>query len=415
MIESAIPFTGREWAASPNVGSMRNSGWSRRKLLGGLGSVTAAAALGACANKTELATPGGAVSAPESPVPAPVSDEAVLRQKIASLLVAGFRGERVGPQDWIVRAIRDQGLGGVILFDRDQTTGGTRNITSPEQVTALVRSLKEASPGRLIVSIDQEGGRIARLNPGNGFPATLSQAEVGSANDPALTRRWAEGMAQTLRGIGVNVNFTPVVDLAVNPNNPAVARLGRAFSADPDVVVECATEEIRAFRAAGVRTSVKHFPGLGSATGNTDFEVVDVSGSWTPAEIEPFQRLIDNGSTDMVMVAHFLNRQLDPARPVSLSKAVVTDLLRGQLGWQGPVVTDDMQAVAIKSFGDRNEAVALAIEAGVDLITLCNQETYDPEVVESTVSSLVGMVRSGRITEARIDQSVARVDTIRPT
>src|SRR5206468_2549473 len=109
-------------------------------------------------------------------------------------------------------------------------------------------------PGPLIVSVDQEGGRVARLNPSNGFPATKSQAEIGAANSPATTRAWAQGIAGTLRGVGINLNYAPVVDLAVNPTNPAIAKLGRSFSKSADVVVTNATEEIQVHRAVAVRT-----------------------------------------------------------------------------------------------------------------------------------------------------------------
>jgi beta-N-acetylhexosaminidase len=221
-------------------------------------------------------------------------------------------------------------------------------------------------------------------------------------------------MARTLTQIGVNFNFTPVVDLAANPNNPAVAQLDRAFSADPDVVVSCATETINAYRRAGVRTSIKHFPGLGSATGNTDFEAVDVTDTWTRTEIEPFQRLIQAGSVDTVMVTHFLNRKLDPDRPVSLSHAVVTDLLRGELGWDGLVVTDDMQAVAITSRYRPDEATQYALQAGVDQLVICNQAVYDPEVVQKTVAKVLSMVKAGQLSTAQIDRSVARIDALWP-
>lgn len=389
---------------------VRVKGLTRRGLLAGIGVAT----LGACGSSATPPQP----SPPSPSAPSPAAggiDEAALRKKIASLLIVGFRGETVRPDDWIMRAISEQGLGGVILFDRDQLTGAPRNITSPGQVTELVKTLKGAAGGqRLIVSIDQEGGRIARLNPANGFPATMSQAEIGAANSTAVTRDWASTIAESVASIGANYNFAPVVDLAVNPTNPAVAGLGRAFSAKPDVVVSCATEEIRVHRETGVRTSLKHFPGLGSATGNTDFEAVDVSASWTRAELEPFKRLIDTGMTDSVMVAHFLNRQLEPDRPVSLSRAVVQGLLRDELDWTGPVVTDDMQAVAITTRYGRDESVALALEAGVDLLVFANQAVYDTTVVEGTVAKVLEMVRSGQISVAQIDQSVARVDTLRP-
>ncbi|WP_412543914.1 glycoside hydrolase family 3 N-terminal domain-containing protein [Longispora sp. K20-0274] len=394
---------------------VEGTGLTRRALLAGVGSTAVVAGLGACGARDTpkpTASPGPSSAGPG---PSAGTPEAVLRRKIARMLVVGFRGARVGPDDWITHAIGDQGVGGVILFDRDQLTGGTRNITSPEQVTALVRALRGAAPGgRLIVSIDQEGGQVARLVPANGFPATRSQAQIGALDSPAATKAWAEGMARTLVGIGVNFDFTPVVDLAVNPTNPAIALLDRSFSANADVVVACATETIAAYRAAGVRTSIKHFPGFGSATGNTDFETVDVTGTWTRAELEPFRRLIAARTVDTVMVTHLLNRQLDPQRPTSLSRAVVTDLLRGELGWDGVVVTDDMQAVALTSRYGRDEALGLALDAGVDQLVYCNQAVYDPAVVPAIVDAVLGMVRAGRISEARLDRSVARIDALWP-
>ena len=258
---------------------MSDARFTRRQFFAGIGSAAAVAGLAACSG-TPIAIPSG--QAPTS------GSDATLRRKIASLLIVGFRGETVGPDDWIVKAIREQGLGGVILFDRDQLSKAGRNISSPPQVTSLIRTLQTAGAGRLIVSIDQEGGRSARLNPSNGFPATQSQAEIGSINSPATTRAWAEGIAQTLSSIGATFNFAPVVDLNVNPSNPAIGQLGRSFSASTDVVVANATEEIRVHRAARVRTSIKHFPGFGSATGNTDFDVVDISTTWRPTELEPF-------------------------------------------------------------------------------------------------------------------------------
>ncbi|MFR9776997.1 glycoside hydrolase family 3 N-terminal domain-containing protein [Micromonospora sp. MS34] len=336
---------------------------------------------------------------------------ATLRRKIASLLVVGFRGTQA--PNWIIKAVRD-GLGGVILFDQDLETRSVRNIRSPEQVTRLVQTLKDAAPGRLIVSIDQEGGRTSRLNPGNGFPATKSEADVGAESSASATRDWARGLVASLTRIGVNLNYAPVVDLNLNPDSRAIGKLGRSFSADPDVVFSNATDEIQAHRAAGVKTCLKHFPGSGSGAGNTDFEVVDVSDTWREVELAPFQRLIQAGLADSVMAAHVLNRQLDPAYPASLSTATVTGLLRGRLGWRGPVVSDDMQAVAItRRYGDA-EAVALALQAGLDLLVFANQQVYEPRIVEQTVDTIADLVRTGRLTEERIEQSVARVDSLRP-
>ncbi|WP_245601850.1 glycoside hydrolase family 3 N-terminal domain-containing protein [Hamadaea tsunoensis] len=382
-------------------------------------SLAAAAAVTGCGSDEKPAPP--AAPSPSRPTPAPPAnapttiDEAAVRRKVASLLVVGFRGQSVGPDDWIVKAIREQNIGGVILFDTDQLTGGPRNISSPAQVTKLVASLRAAAGGRpLIVSIDQEGGRIARLNPSNGFPASQSQAEVGAINQAAHTRSWAQGMVTSMKSVGVTMNYAPVVDLNVNPANPAIGKLGRSFSADPSVVVANATEEIGVHRAAHIQTSIKHFPGFGSAAGNTDFDVVDVTDSWHRSELVPFQRLIAAGTADSVLVAHLLNRQLDPDKPMSLSRKVVTDLLRGQLGWQGPVVSDDMQAAGITARFGAAEAFTLAVQAGVDLLVYANQQVYDAKVVEETLATAVARVRSGDLTMAQIDAAVSQVDKLRP-
>ncbi|HEV7713043.1 MAG TPA: glycoside hydrolase family 3 N-terminal domain-containing protein [Asanoa sp.] len=392
---------------------MKDASVTRRRLLTGVGSALVAGLAGCGASTAE--TPP---RQPASPAPTPsasprISNEAALRRKISSLLVVGFRGETVDSNDWIVKAVRN-GLGGVILFDKELATDGPRNISSPAQVTALVKSLRDASPGRLIVSIDQEGGQVARLNPSNGFPATKSEAQIGAQNSPAATRAWAQQIVSSLTSIGVNLNYAPVVDLNLNPDNPAIGQLGRSFSANVDVVVTNATEEIQVHRAGRVKTSLKHFPGFGTATANTDFDVVDVTNTWTPKELEPFQRLIASGNADSVLVAHLLNKKLDPRLPASLSRAVVTDLLRGQLGWKGPVVSDDMQAAAITRQFGLDQAVGLGLEAGLDLLVFANQQVYDPNIVDETLDNVVNLVRDGRITEAQIDQAVARVDTLRP-
>jgi beta-N-acetylhexosaminidase len=170
-----------------------------------------------------------------------------------------------------------------------------------------------------------------------------------------------------------------------------------------------ATAEIDAHRAAGVRTTLKHFPGIGSSTTNTDFGVADVTKTWTRRELEPFQRLIDANKADLIMAGHVVNGQLDPDHPASLSKAVVTDLLRGQLGWTGPVVTDDLQAAAIdKAFGF-DEAIVLALEAGNDLLLFANQQTYDPRVVGQAIDIIAGAVDAGRLPASRIDEAYGRV------
>ena len=336
-----------------------------------------------------------------------------LRERIARLLVVGFRGLRVEANDWIAGNIAVDGLGGVILFDKDASQA-RRNVRKPRQLTRLVSDLKALAPEReLIVAIDQEGGLVTRLSPAYGFPAVASEAAIGAKGDAAVTT-WADGLVATLAEVGINLNLAPVVDLNVNRKNPAIGALGRAFSADPMVVAADAAIEIQAHRSANIRTTLKHFPGLGSATRNTDFGVADVTRTWSQKELDPYRALLGQGLVDVVMAGHVVNGQIDPSAPASLSRGTVTDLLRDELGWDGVVITDDLDAGAItKAFG-REDAVALALDAGNDLLLFANQQVYDPEVVSWAIDLIEGFVTDGRIEEARIDRSYARVTSLFP-
>ena len=358
---------------------------------------------------TPSPSPSVEASPSAPPTPAPSPPVPTLEERIAGLLVVGFRGARLADAGWIHAGLTERGLGGVILFDRDQLTGQARNVISASQVRRLTGELRAAaSDRRILVGVDQEGGVVTRLSPAHGFPAVSSEGAIG-AGTAAAARRWATGLAGTLADAGFDLNFAPVVDLDVNPRSPAIGALDRSFSADPDVVVRMATVEIDAHRGAGVLTTLKHFPGIGSSTTNTDFGVADVTDTWTRTELEPFRRLIAAGKADLVMAGHVVNRHLDPARPASLSAAVVGDLLRGELGWGGVVVTDDLQAAAItKAFG-ADEAVLLALEAGCDLLLFANQQVYDDGIVERVVTTVANAVRAGRVAESRIDEAYARV------
>ena len=324
--------------------------------------------------------------------------------------MVGFRGLTIGPNDPITAALQ-AGLGGVILFDRDRVKP-TRNIKSPAQLKALTASLRAASSGTLIVAIDQEGGQISRLKPARGFPDTRSQADVGATGDPNEAFEAGRSMAVTMSSVGIDLDLAPVVDVNVNPANPAIGALDRSFSADPSIVAAMAGAEIRGLHQLGVRAAIKHFPGLGSASANTDFDDVDVTGTWTDAELEPYRTLIAAGLPDAVMTGHIVNDTVDPGVPASLSAATIGGLLRGQLGWAGVVLTDDLGAEAIAGRYTRSEAVALALEAGNDLLLFANQTVYVADVASELIETIVGHVASGRIPEDRIDASIERLDLL---
>lgn len=361
-------------------------------------------------SSTATAPPLGPSPAPTATA-TPSAPSLPLRTRIARLLVVGLRGLAVEPDDPIARAIAEDGLGGVILFDRDEELG-VRNVQSPAQVQALVADLRALAPGReLIVAIDQEGGRVTRLSPKYGYPAVASQAAIGEQGTAAV-RAWADGIAATLAGAGVNLNFAPVVDLNVNPANPAIGALDRAFSADATIVARDAAIEVRAHRAKGVRTALKHFPGLGSASTNTDFGVADVTTTWASVELDPYRELLDQDLVDVVMAAHVVNGRFDSAAPASLSHATVTDLLRGELGWDGVVVTDDLGAAAITQAFGFEDAIGLALNAGNDLLLFANQHEYQADLVGRVVDVVERLVTHGTVAEARIDEALGRVERL---
>jgi beta-N-acetylhexosaminidase len=320
--------------------------------------------------------------------------------------MVGFRGQQLTAGDPVLTAIADLGLGGVILFER--------NIASPNQLTQLTARLQGAAGDRLLlIAIDQEGGSVARLGPQNGFAAMPSEAEMGRQNDPQALQRVGRSQAVTMADVGVTLNLAPVVDLNVNPSNPSIGALGRSFSADPQVVVSLAEALIKGEHAAspGVLTTLKHFPGLGSATGNTDLEFVDITHTWTRTELEPFRQLIADGVADMVMVANALNGQLDASYPSSLSQPTI-DMLRTELGWQGVVISDDLQAGALKvRFSDAN-IIRLALQAGNDLLLLANTGKDVPDLASRTVDTIEQLVQAGTISEARINESFGRIRSL---
>jgi beta-N-acetylhexosaminidase len=340
-----------------------------------------------------------------------------LREKIGQMLLAGFRGFEVRAGDGIARDLSERHLGGVILFDQEMAPpqGGARNIRSPEQVRELVQSLRRLSSFPLWVAIDQEGGRVNRLKPQYGFPPTLSHEELGAMGDTAKTFEHACQIAGTLASLGINLNLAPVVDVDANPDNPIIKGKGRSFSADPLWVAAHAAQFVRAHRQRGILTCLKHFPGHGSAHGDTHLGLVDVSASWSEAELVPFQKLISSGDCDLVMSAHIFNSHLDPQLPATLSRAVLNGLLREKLGWRGVVVSDDLEMRAITSRYGLETAVCRAIEAGVDLLCFGNNLHYDPNIVGKVVLLIENGVKDGRISENRINESFERIGRLKNT
>ncbi|MFC1659638.1 glycoside hydrolase family 3 N-terminal domain-containing protein [Pseudomonadota bacterium] len=217
-----------------------------------------------------------------------------LEEKIGQMIMVGFRG-KVTP-DYLKEDLKEGRIGGVVLFDYDiETQQFDRNIETPDQVKALISEIKHYARTPVFISIDQEGGVINRLRPEYGFPKTLSAQELGNKNDLNLTYENALTIAKTLKDLGINVNFAPVVDLNVNPNNPAIGKKERSYSANPEIVYAHAKQVIKAHKQHNILTALKHFPGHGSAWNDSHNGFVDLSDTYDEVELVPYQKLINDG------------------------------------------------------------------------------------------------------------------------
>jgi len=348
--------------------------------------------------------------------PRPAAAQADLDVMIGQMIMAGFRGYTVDENSPIMRDIRERHLGGVVLFDRDlsRPESDGRNIKSPAQVRKLIADLQKGAYIPLLVAVDQEGGMVQRLKKKYGFPETPSAAELGKSKDDAV---FDAGLAvgETLALSGFNVDFAPVADVNVNPESPAIGKLGRSFSADPERVAKCDELFLEGLAERGVVGCLKHFPGHGSAGEDSHQGLTDVSATWSDKELIPYRRLIGKDPVKMIMTAHIFNATLDSEYPATLSKAVITGLLREKLGFDGVVVTDDMNMRAITEFYGLDEAVRRAIEAGADILLFGNNLTYDPEIVLKVTEIIRNLVERGEIPEARIRQSYQRIIRLKRT
>lgn len=338
-----------------------------------------------------------------------------LEQMIGQMIMVGFRGYMVDEQSPVARDILEHGIGGVILFDYDvEKKAFERNIKSPQQLKELIASLQELSgENTLLVAVDQEGGRVSRLKKNYGFRDSVSQAYLGELNDLEVTLDYALNTAQDLAELGINLNLAPVVDLNTNQDNPVIGRLDRSFSHDPLTVTLHAREVVGAHRVFNVLTALKHFPGHGSSEEDSHLGFVDVSATWDEKELVPFKQLIADHDCDMVMTAHIYNRSLDPDWPATMSAKTVNGILRKRLGFEGVVISDDMQMKAIKEHYPLELALEKTILAGVDMIIFANNMVYEEDIASRSIAIIRDLVKQGRVSEERIRQSYQRINELK--
>jgi beta-N-acetylhexosaminidase len=346
---------------------------------------------------------------------------------VGRMLMIGFRGLSLEESDHLARDISTYHLGGVILFDVDVPTGSQRrNIDHPDQVRSLIRSIREISPHPMMVAVDQEGGRVVRLKERRGFVQAPSAAGIAALPSDSIRILYGR-QSKALADLGFNVNFAPVVDVNLQPDNPVIGRLGRSYSGDPDVVATVAAIHLDELRKVGVHGVIKHFPGHGSSDTDSHLGMTDVSRTWSEVELIPYRTLLGSVLDDAsrkssasgsspavhaVMTAHVFLDRYDPNRPATLSPLIVDGLLRGEIGFDGVVFSDDMQMGAIREHYTMEEAILMALDAGVDVLVFGNNSVYDPQAVPTAHAIIMDALRSGRLSEERIRRSILRIDSM---
>lgn len=318
-----------------------------------------------------------------------------LRRHVGRLLIAGFNG-RVVPAELKALA-REFDLGGIILFGR--------NIEAPEQVAELVfelRQLERELP--LWISVDQEGGRVARLKaPFTEWPPMIT---LGRSGDAALAGRFARALAAELRAVGVTLDFAPVLDVHTNPKNPVIG--DRALSERPEEVARLGAAIVRALQAEGVAACGKHFPGHGdtSVDSHKDLPIVEHGPDRLRAvEFVPFRAAIEAGVA-AIMTAHVLVPALDEERPATLAPAVVRDLLKEELGYGGMVLSDDLEMQAIAGRMPVADAAVGALAAGCDGLLICGGD-HDLQV--SALEAMIRSVESEELPMKRVEDAWQRL------
>ncbi|MEP2023818.1 MAG: glycoside hydrolase family 3 N-terminal domain-containing protein [Reichenbachiella sp.] len=334
-------------------------------------------------------------------------DSVSLDEMIGQMILTGIGDFSYMPEDAeILDEIKAGKVGGVILFEKNI------NAEHPKkQLKRTIEMIKGAANYPLFISIDEEGGKVNRLKTKYGFPSTMQAGELGEINNLDTTAFYARNTASTLQEYGFNVNYAPDVDVAINPDNPVIAKLGRSYSDDPRIVANQAQQVIDVHRANGVLAVLKHFPGHGSSRNDSHLGVADVSNTWQFSELMPYKWLIDSGRVDGIMTAHIVNEHLDPSKlPATLSPYIIRNILRGVLGYQGVVFTDDMQMHAISKNYGFEESIKMAINAGVDVMLFCNNVPGNERRTPSQIHSIIkNYIVQGEISEDQIRASYYRI------
>jgi beta-N-acetylhexosaminidase len=317
-----------------------------------------------------------------------------LRRQIGQLLIAGFNGHHIPPE---LRSLaKEFGLGGVILF--------ARNIAEPEQVAEVAFEASRLVPEMPAwVSVDQEGGRVARLK--TPFTEWPPMATLGRSGDVGLAERFARALARELKSVGITLDYAPVLDVHTNPKNPVIG--DRALAEKAEEVARLGSAIVRALQGEGIAACGKHFPGHGDTSTDSHLELPLVEHPperLRQVEFLPFKAAIEAGVAT-IMTAHVLVPALDEKRPATLSRRIVTDLLRNELKFEGVILSDDLEMKAVAAEYAVPDSAVLAIEAGCDGVLICSG---DHETQHAALEALVHAVEQDRLRLSRVEDALKR-------
>jgi beta-N-acetylhexosaminidase len=325
-----------------------------------------------------------------------------LSAQLREMLMLGFDGPSPDGDSarWLADQIAAGRVGGVLFVHV--------NVGTRDEVSELLGMFSPPSVPPVFLAIDHEGGIVQRLSTRHGVTPLRSALSVCNSMSVDEARKLYAAAGREVSAVGFNLNLAPVVDLH-DPENPAIGKYGRAFSADPEIVARYAEAFIDGFASAGILCALKHFPGHGRSQNDSHHELPDITKTWSAAELEPYQRLIANDRAHAVMGGHLHLGSVDSDLPTTLSKPVTTGILRGRLGFRGVAMTDDLDMAAIPATNDRRDIVIKAIQAGNDILMIKNVTRHDPDLpdrIEEWVSEAI----NGRILDpGAIRESAARV------
>ncbi|MFO0723875.1 MAG: beta-N-acetylhexosaminidase [Myxococcota bacterium] len=321
------------------------------------------------------------------------TQQKVLSAQVGQLIVGGFNGPRI-PEDFR-ELIRSGVVGGVILFKE--------NLGGLLECAGLLDELQREAPAPLWTAVDQEGGRVQRLGPP--FLQLPPMRWVGDRDDGRLARRIGMLLAEGLAALGFRQDYAPILDVDTNPANPVIG--DRSFSRDPHRVAALGAALIEGLQSEGVAACGKHFPGHGDTSTDSHFTLPRLDHDLTrlrTVELLPFKKAAEVGVASL-MTAHVLFPAIDPDHPATLSEKVIEPLVRGELGYQGVVVSDDLEMKAVADHYGVEEAAVRAIRAGCDQLLVCHQ----PSLQEAAHRAIVQAVEDGSLPRARVEQAAARV------